>query len=445
MIARSQLSLFAVLTAMAMVVLDAGMVNVALPALSEAIGRPLSQTIWVVSSYQIALLIGLLPASQLAERYGHRRTFCVGTAVYLTGSVLCAGSGDLVYLIAARTIQGLGGAVILALGISILRLALGDEKLTSAISWNAIVVALSAAASPSIAAAILAVAPWPWLFLSKVPLGLLVLAATVLLPRDNTTRESLDLLAIVLHGGVALTSMLGLTRILDEPSLAVALIAAAILASVWMVYRLREDAAPLWPLDLFSRIGFRNSAIASVFCFVAQTVGLIGLPIVLQTGAGMTILDTAFVMTCWPISIGLTARVAGHLANRFDHAVPCALGAALLSASLFILWLAPVSGMPMFAAVAVLGGLGFGLFQVPNNRSLFLSAPLSRGAAAGGMQGTARLAGQTIGAVLIGVFLARFQSAEAAKLSNGVGALCAAIAAFVSLSNPPRFVERLHA
>lgn len=442
---RGSLSLVAVLTAMAMVVLDAGMLNVALPPLSEALGVDLARSIWVVSAYQMALLVGLLPAAQLAERFGQRRTFIVGVVVYLAGSLVCAASQDLAVLIIARAVQGLGGAVILALGISILRIALGEERLGSAISWNALVVAFSSAAAPSVAAAVLAIAPWPWLFLVKIPLGFIVLITAKDFPKDQPTRPKIDPIAIAMHGAIAEIVMLAITNLLENPVLAAGLLALAAVSTRRIVARIGSDQAPLWPLDLIGDHKFRRSVIASIACFAAQTTGLVGLPILLQTGAGMTLTKTAIVMTVWPISVGLTAPVAGRLADRFGASVPCALGGASLSVSLFVLWLGQLSSLPMYAGAAALGGLGFGLFQVPNNRSLFFSAPVARGAAAGGMQGSARLLGQTIGALIVGIFLSCFHAADAAKLAMGLGGFCAAGASFVSLLNSPRRVERRHA
>jgi DHA2 family multidrug resistance protein-like MFS transporter len=446
MIDRGRLSLIAVLCAMSMVVLDTGMLIVALPTLSAAIHVDLAHGIWAVSAYQMALLVGLLPSAQLAGRFGQRKTLIVGLIIYLTASGLCAASPNLVLLVAARMLQGLGGAVIMALGISILRGTLGTEKLGRAIGWNALVVAMSSAAAPSLAAAILSIGNWPWLFLAKLPVGLVALAAASNLPRDCSARTSLDMTAIAIHTVIAATLLVAFERLVNQPLLAISGLALAAALSRWMTTRQTASGAPLWPMDLIADRGFRISVFASVFCFTGQTAGLIALPLLLQTRSGLSIADTALIMTCWPVSVALMAAISGRLADRFGSPALCAAGGAILSGGLMTSGLASLAGSVVgYISSAVLCGIGFGLFQVPNNRSLFLSAPVDRGAAAGGMQGSARLFGQTLGALLVGLLLGYFPAAVAATIAMAIGGVFAAGAALFSLTSLPRFVQRHHA
>jgi DHA2 family multidrug resistance protein-like MFS transporter len=167
---------------MALAVLDGAITNVALPSMARSLQVEPGMAVWIVTSYQTALVMALLPCAALGESIGQRRVFTAGVALFTGASVLCALAPSLAWLVAARFVQGLGAAGVMALGISLVRAAVPPGQLGAAIGWNALVVALSSAAGPAIGSAILSSAPWPWLFAFNLPLGVLVLFASRALP-----------------------------------------------------------------------------------------------------------------------------------------------------------------------------------------------------------------------------------------------------------------------
>ena len=431
--ASERASAVAVLAAMALVVLDAGLLTVALPSLAGALGATPSGAILTMSAYQTALVIGLLPSAHLAERLGYRPLFIGGLVLFSAASVLCAFAPSLPLLVVARVVQGLGGAAIMALGIALLRFALGPERLGAAIAWNALTVALCSAAAPVLGAFILTLAPWPWLFLVKLPVSALALAAARTLPRIAPVGRPVDLSAILLHGATAALILIAAESAPVASALAgLAAVAAALLAAL-LIRRERRRAAPLWPVDLLHLRPFRVAVAASICCFAGQSAGLLALAFQLQPGSGRGPLAAGLVMTCWPLAVAATAPAASRLAQRFGPAPLCAAGGALLSFGLLLCAFSPAQyGVAPLAIGAALAGLGFGLFQVPNNRTLFLTAPPERSAAAGGLQGSARLIGQTLGAVVIGLLFACLADAAAPRLGLALGAIFASMAALVS-------------
>jgi DHA2 family multidrug resistance protein-like MFS transporter len=184
-----------VLGAMALVVLDAAIANVALPALAHDLQVTPATSIWVVTSYQLALVMALLPCAALGESVGYRPVFTWGVALFTLASVLCAWAPTFHWLVAARFLQGIGGAAVMALGVALFRFIVPHQKLGAAIGWNALVVALSSAAGPTLGASILAVGTWHCLFAFKIPLGVAVLFATRALPSPEGTGRSLDLVS----------------------------------------------------------------------------------------------------------------------------------------------------------------------------------------------------------------------------------------------------------
>lgn len=433
-VGRRVATTFAVLSAMTLVVLDAGIANVALPALGEALNAPPARTILVVTAYQAGLVMALLPAGALGERFGHRRVFAIGVAVFAAASVLCALAPSLSWLVAARLLQGLGGAAIMALGVALLRLAVAPGRLGAAIGWNALTVALASSAAPGLGATILAIAGWPALFAVNLPLAAATLAASRALPPSPPSAARLDLGSMALNAAAFGALILAAEQALTTPRLAIALLGAGVLGAVLLVRREAPKAAPLIPLDLLRSESFRLSVAASVCCFAAQSAGLLALPFLLQHELGQSRIAAGVCITVWPLSVAATAVVAGRLADRLPTAWLCAAGGGLLSAGLAGAAVCPLDGDPVrlvpFLAVA---GIGFGFFQSPNNRSLFLAAPAGRSGAAGGMQGTARVTGQTVGSLATALLFGLSLSGGAPQIALGVGALLALAAGVISL------------
>jgi DHA2 family multidrug resistance protein-like MFS transporter len=432
--ARRALAIGAVLAATVLVVLDGAIANVALPTIARSLSVSPALSVRVVTAYQMALVMALLPCAALGESLGYRRVFAAGVALFTLGSALCAAAPSLAWLVAARFLQGLGGAAIMALGVALMRFVVPHRQLGAAIGWNALAVALASAAGPTLGAMILSAGGWPWLFAVNLPLGVAVLAlAGRALPRVTGTGRRLDLISAALNAGAFAAVVLGAEELPTRPTLAVALFAAAALGMTLLVRREAPRAAPLIPLDLLAGRSFRISVIASVLCFAGQAAGMIALPFYLQHGLGRDALATGLYITPWPLTVAVASRIAGRLADRVSTAWLCAAGGACLALGLGGAALWPLKGdaWPLIPLV-MLCGLGFGLFQVSNNRNMFLSAPRARSGAAGGLQGTARLAGQTTGAVIMTLLFTLASGAAAPRIGLAIAAVLTLAAGLVS-------------
>lgn len=431
---RRGVAVAAVLLAMALVVLDAAIANVALPTIAASLHVTPATSVLVVTAYQTALVIMLLPSAALGESLGYRRVFAAGVALFTLASIACALSPSLPWLIASRFFQGIGGAAVMSLGVALLRFVVPIGSLGAAIGWNALTVALSSAAGPAIGAAILSVGGWPWLFAVNFPLGAAALLASRALPVVVGSGRRIDLLSVLANIAAFAAFVTGAEMLRAAPVLAIGLLAGAALGFIVLVRREMPKAAPLVPLDLLRTPSFRISVIASVCCFAGQAAGLLALPFYLQHGLSQSTLLTGLYMTPWPLTVAAVAPIVGRLANFSSTAWLCAAGATVLATGLFAAAIMPLQGevwpLALFTALC---GLGFGLFNVPNNRNMFLSAPAIRSAAAGGIQGTARLTGQTSGAVIMTLLFALVQLDMAPRIGLAVGAALTLAAGFVSL------------
>lgn len=372
---------FAILTiwlAIAMSVLDGAIANVALPTIARDLGATAGVSIWVVNAYQLAITVALLPLASLGEKIGYHRVYLAGLAVFTLGSLGCALSDTLSTLVVARVFQGLGAAGIMSINTALLRLTYPSRMLGHGIGLNAVVVAVAAVIGPTLASAILAVATWPWLFAINVPIGVLAIAvAARTLPRSTGTRAPLDFISAGLNaltfGGI----ILGIESLVREglgPGLTK--LAVGLVAGVVLVRRQLPLKAPLLPLDLMRIPIFRLSAMTSVISFAAQMLAFVALPFFFQGQLQRSAVETGLLMTPWPLAVGVAAPLAGRLADRHPAG---ALGGAGLA--VFAVGLALLSGLRPHADAfdiawrMVVCGLGFGLFQSPNNRAMVASSP----------------------------------------------------------------------
>lgn len=431
-----------VLSALVLVVLDAAIANMALPEIARALQVEPAASVRVVTAYQMALVMALLPCAFLGESLGYRRVYTAGVALFVGASALCACSPSLSFLVAARFVQGLGGAAIMSLGIALLRFVVPRRQLGAAIGWNTLAVALSSAAAPTLGALVLSVASWPWLFAINLPLGALVLFATRALPHVPGTARKIDIVSVLLNAAAFAALVIGAELAPERGILATLVLTGAALAMFALVRREMPRRFPMIPLDLLRRGSFRISVIASVCCFVGQSAAMVSFPFYAQHGLEQNVLQTGLLMTPWPLAVALVAPVAGRLANSISGAWLCALGGTLLAVGLALTALWPLHGKPLtLMAFLALSGAGFGLFQVSNNRNLFLSAPRSRGAAAGGMQSTARLTGQMIGAVLMTILFMRTSIDSAPRIGLAMAAVMTLVAGMISMLRAPHLVD----
>jgi len=430
--ARERIATLAVLAAMALAVLDMGMVNVALPLLAARFAAAPSEAILVVGAYQAALLVGILPSAHIADRIGLRRIFVAGLALFCGASLLCALAPSLPLLIAARVLQGLGAAAVMALGVALLRAALGVDRLGSAIAWNALVVAVSSAAGPTIGAMILSFASWSWLFLAGLPLGGAALLAARALPSGPAARGAVDGPAIALHAATVILFFVAAKAAATDGALSTILACSALPLVVLLTRRARRQQAPMLPADLLGRPSFAMQAGASVCCFIGQSLGLVALPFHLQMARPDDLLVIGLVVTCWPIGVAATSLVAIRMTG-LNPKTQCVAGGAILASGLSLSACLPLQGSVVAVmACAALCGVGFGLFQLANNHVLFLAAPAGRAAAAGGIQGTARLTGQTTGTLIMALIFSWSSSALAPRTGLAIGAAFALAAAMLA-------------
>jgi DHA2 family multidrug resistance protein-like MFS transporter len=265
---------------------------------------------------------------------------------------------------------------------------------------------MSAAAGPTLAAIILSVASWPWLFLINLPIGIAALAVgRKTLPDPHGHGEPFDWPSALLSAAMMGGFVFGAEMFAREGAgLGLVLVIAGLTCGAALIWRERREANPMMPLDLLRIPIFALSIATSIVSFAAQMLAYVAIPFLLQSVLGRSVFATGLLMTPWPIAVGIAAPFAGRLADRVPSGLLGGIGLAIFAVGLF--FLSRLGESPANFDIAwrmAVCGLGFGLFQSPNNRTLLSAAPKPRSGAAGGMLATARLLGQTTGAVAVGL------------------------------------------
>ncbi|MFE1597765.1 MFS transporter [Methylobacterium sp. ID0610] len=393
--------------AMTMAVLDGAIVNVALPVMARDLAVSPGAAIFVTNAYQLAVTAALLPLASLGDILGYKRVYAFGLALFTLASLGCALAPTLPLLIAARVVQGLGAAGIMSVNIALVRFIYPAKLIGRGVGTVALVVAVASAAGPTVAGAVLSVARWPWLFLVNIPLGLLALAVALrtlpATPRSGGHFDALSALLNALFFGLLITGVDGL----GDPAgtgWALLLLAGALVVGTAFVWYQVKLPAPLLPVDLLRIPVFALSMASSVCAFSAQMMAYVALPFYFQDVMHRTSSETGLLMTPWPIAIAVIAPVAGRLSDRLAPGRLGGLGMLGLAAGLALVASLPANpGTLDIVWRLTLCGLGFGLFQSPNNRVIITSAPRERSGGASGMQSTARLVGQSLGAAMVAV------------------------------------------
>jgi DHA2 family multidrug resistance protein-like MFS transporter len=402
-------AMFAVAVSVLLSVLDYAVVNVALPRIAESIHCTDSAAIWVINAYQLVTLIALLPVAALGDRVGHARMCLVGIGLFLVASVLCAVSRSLPELAAARGLQGLGAACILGVNAALLRYIYPARILGRGIALNGLVIGLGVALGPTVAAIVLAITTWPWLFLINLPLGGLgVYFALKALPVTPRIKAPFDYVSTVLLAFAVGPVIIGGDGFAHDESVVqnLLLIGIGLVCMSVLVVRQLGMSEPLLPVDLLKRPAFRVSFLTGFAAFVASNFFIIPMPFALMNVLHKGPVATGLLITPWPVAIMLWAPLVGRLTDKYPAAVLSSIGLVMVGTGFLALRTMGANPSDFDIAWRVfLAGSGFALFQPPNNKSMLITAPKSRTGGASGMISVARLMGQTLGGMLVALTL----------------------------------------
>lgn len=418
-------------------VLDGAIANVALPTIAGDLHVNPASSIWVVNAFQLAVTISLLAFSSLGDLWGYKKVYVGGLLLFSTTSLICALSDSFWTLVIARGLQGFGAAAITSVNTALLRIIYPSHLLPRGMGTNALIIAVAAAAGPTVAAGILSVAHWPWLFAINVPIGLIAFGLSAkFLPANPIKVEGqrFDVTSAILNAltfGLLICVIDGFAHDIHWYIL-IPGIFVMLAIGYFFIRRQLHHPFPLLPLDLMHNRTFSLSVITSVVAFIAQMLALVSIPFFFQRVLHLSEVATGLLLTPWPLATMISAPLAGRLMDRINGGILGGIGLAIFGLALCLLALLP--DHPTHFDIIwrmVIGGIGFGTFLTPNNSTIIASAPPNRSGGASGMLGMARLLGQTVGAAIAALMFAFFPG-NSMKMSLLFGAGIAIVSAIVS-------------
>lgn len=437
-------AILAIALGLSVSVLDVTIVNVALPTIAMEMHTSPSDVIWVVNAYQLAIILTLLSFSSLGDIFGYRKVYLFGLTLFGIASIACALSESFLSLIIARTLQGFGAAALSSVNTALLRIIYPKRQLGRGMGINALVVAISLAAGPTVASLVLSVADWNWLFALNVPIVLLALHISFrYLPHnpDKVEGRKFDLLSSATNAlvfGLLIFTLDGITHKWSNYLILLGALAFLTIGTLFVRHQLRQEH-PLLPVDLMRIPIFSLSILASSCSFTAQMLAMVSLPFFFQNTLGYDSSQIGFLLTPWPLAIMLVAPIAGRLVEHLHAGILGGVGMTVFATGLFLIAFLPVQPTTVDILWRMsLCGVGFGLFQSPNSSIIVASAPPHRSGGASGMLGTARMLGQTLGAVLAAMMFTLFpaHTTRASLLLAGTFAVIATMVSLLRISLP---------
>ncbi len=408
----SRLALASLSLAMLLASLGISIANVALPTLAGAFGASFQATQWVVLAYLLAITALVVGAGRLGDILGRRRLLLAGLAIYTAGSLASGLAPSLAVLVAARAVQGVGAAILMALTMAFVGEIVPKQKTGSAMGLLGTMSAVGTALGPSLGGVLIAAFGWRSIFLVSVPLGILALVfAYRALPADQarpTTRPRFDHLGTLLLALTLVAYALAMTLgRCSFGALNIALLMVAAVGGGAFVYAQRRTSSPLLQLATFRdaelRAGFATSALVSTVVMTTLVVG----PFYLARALGLDAATVGLVMSAGPIVAALTGIPAGRIVDRFGTQRMIVAGLVAMMAGCSALASMPMAfGIAGYVVPLVVTTAGYALFQAANNTAVMADVPGGQRGVISGVLNLSRNLGLVTGTAAMGAVFA---------------------------------------
>jgi DHA2 family methylenomycin A resistance protein-like MFS transporter len=432
----SRPALLAVLLGFFVLMLDAMVVNVALPSIGEGFGGGMTGLQWVVDGYTLAFAAFLLSAGAVSDRVGARQAIGAGLALFVAASVACGLAPNLGVLVAARLVQGAGAALMVPSSLALLREAFPDQgRRARAIALWGVSGSVGSAAGP-VAGGLLTLIDWRMIFFVNLPVGAVALLLVARAPRSMKREVPFDVIGQV----TAVAAMGALTYAAIEAGadgfgtrrVLIALAVAVVGVAVYVTSQVRGQH-PMTPLPLLRA---RTMSLSAVIGF-ALNVGFYGMiflfSLYLQQIRGLSALATGLAFLPMALLTAVTGPVSARLMNRFGAKVPVIVGQTLMIAGLLLMSATPASAPTWLLTLLMMPiGAGGALAVMALTALLLESVPAERAGTAGGVLNTSRQLGGALAVAVFGALVAErtsFVSGLHASLLLAAAAVAASVAA----------------
>jgi EmrB/QacA subfamily drug resistance transporter len=419
------------LTALAsfMVALDSLVITSALATIRGDFKAPMEMLQWTVNAYNLSFAVLLLTGAAVGDRFGRRRMFAAGIALFMLASIACALSTSIVGLIAARAAQGAGGALVLPLAMALLSAAFSREERAWALGIFSGVTGFALIAGPAAGGAITEGLGWQWIFWINLPIGLIAIAMVLTQLRESFgPAAGLDIPGLALVAAAAFAVVWGLLRGnaagWASAEVVTALMAGLLLSVAFIGWQLAA-AAPMIPMRLFRSRALSSGIVASFLFYAAMYGVLFLLPQFLQSALGNGPLGAGLRLLPWTATLFVTAPIAGAIVNKIGER-PLVVTGLLMQATGFgwiAMTAAPGAGYPTMIAPLVLAGVGVSMAMPAVQNAVLSSVAVVEMGKASGVFNMGRFLGGVFGVtLLVAIFSASGATNSPANFNAGFAA-----------------------
>ncbi len=409
---RKWWTLVAVCVATFMLLLDITIVNVALPAIERALNASFSDLQWVVDAYALALATCVLTAGSLADLYGRKRLFITGIVLFTLASIACGVANDALFLIIARGVQGIGGAMMFATALALLSQEFHGKERGTAFGLWAATIGAAVAIGPLAGGMLTSWLSWRWIFLVNIPIGIgaVVLALREVGESSDPEHSRLDPIGLVTLTGGLLCLILGLIEGNKRgwtSGLIVGLFAAAVVLLVLFVVSQARGETTMIDLALFKRPAFVGAQTTAFAISSSMFAMFLYITLYLQNILGLSPLATGVRFLPLSVVSFFAAPIAGRLSSRVPIRALLGAGLALNALALWLMSRVSVSShwtvlLPGF----IVGGVGIGLVNAPLATTAVSTVRQERAGMASGINNTFRQIGIATGIAALGAIFA---------------------------------------
>ncbi len=416
-------ALWALMLGFFMILVDSTIVSVATPAIMTGLGTDVNNVLWVTSSYLLAYAVPLLITGRLGDRFGPKRLYLAGLAVFTLASLWCGLTGTIESLIIARVVQGLGAALMTPQTMAVItRIFPPDQRGRAMSLWGA-TAGVATLVGPILGGVLVDGAGWEWIFFINVPVGVLGFAlAARLVPNLPTTNHRFDWLGVALSAAGLFCLVFGIQEgktydwgtITGPISVWSLIIVGIVLLVVFVLWQAKNPGEPLVPLSLF---GDRNFSLANLaITTVGFSITAMVFPVMLfaQSVRGLSPTQAALLLVPMAVVSGGLSPVVGKLTDRVHPRYLAGIGMLAFAVSLF--WLSremtpDVAIWRLLLPVALLG-VANGFMWAPLSTTATRNLPIMRAGAGAGIYNTTRQIGSVLGSAGIAALISTRLAAE---------------------------------
>ncbi len=407
-----------------MATLDGSIVNISLPKIQQAFGVNLSSVEWIVVAYLLVVGALLLPFGRVGDIIGYKWVYLAGFTLFAGASALCGISQSVWMLVGFRSLQGIGAAMLQAMGPAIVTRTFGSQERGKALGLNSVSVSIGLSVGPALGGVLTEFGSWRWIFFVNVPVGIfaIIWAWRVLVNERRDVSQQFDPFGAVLASAGLFTLLLGLIQGESwgwTSPIVIGLFVASVLLMSTFAWVELHSPHPMLDLRLFKIRPFSAGNVSLLIAFAGLFVATFLLPFLLERGQGFSPLKAGLLLTPIPLTTMIVAPFSGILSDRIGPRLPATLGIGIMAIGLYTLTQLHQhsTNFDLIWRLMIIG-LGQGLFNSPNSSAILGSVPRPRLGVASGTLAQMRINGQVLGIAVGGAIIASRVAYHLAQLGH---------------------------